>query len=202
MKKIVMAVLVGLIALPAAADFLGDPPADMGQWLGGKRLDENQRLQCEFREYKSGKPTTFWNPSYRHGLSPVCPNDLARVAWGWHVPTQAQKAYGWWKDSENGAIFKNMDDTRNEAKGYEYNTLELYAPDGNIVSVYKDAYVAYMQRHQIAMSESYDTFIKNNTVRTFILSEYNPNLQALYKSYADHWTPPAKARYTWLPPKL
>lgn len=198
-----MAVLVGLIALPAFADDpLEDRPPDNGNWVGAKRLDENQRLQCEFREYKGDTATTFWNPSYRHGLSPVCPNNLVRIAWGWHIPVKAQKAYGWWKDSENGAIFKSIDDTRNEARGIKDNTLEIYAPDGNIVSVYTDAYVAYLQRHQVAMSEPYDTFVKNNTVRTFILDEYNPNLQALYKSFADHWTPAAKARYTWLPQKL
>ena len=195
MKKIIMAVLVGLIALPA---FAGNRD-DNGYWLGGKKIDDNGRLQCEFREYKNGKPTTFWNPSFRHGLSPVCPNQLTRVAWGWHVITDAQYKYLDWSRTADSKLFSAIKDKWNEAKKVNENTLEVYTLDGTVVSVYTDAYVDYIQRVMLGMAKPYNTFVNNNIVRVFNLDEYNPTLQALYKSHADNWTPMAKARYSWLP---
>ena len=163
MKRIILAILVSLVALPAAAAYKSD-----AAWNGNTRLDgDHGKLECEFKyvyhgPYNQNENRTFWSTSMEHGKSPVCP---VHLTYGddsnWHVGDLGWDAWNNWKntnDYQQYKLFLSKEKNASNAPEGEYTWI-LTEQNGDMVRVLNEDFHDYRTRIRTNTAESHKDFL-------------------------------------------
>ena len=189
MKKIILAGLISLIALPAAA-------AGPATWTGEKRIKEGTKLECHYKfqvgrtKYLPAYTGYTWNTSWDHGDSPVCAKKQydSGSQW-WHMSSDSTKEWKGWRNSEAGDYYNDLRnfEKSNLIKNWSDPVIPFIDSNGTMLAIPTNAYKAYLAKVRIGMAEPLQTFIKNaNTYG--IYPDIQTSQYAAYKEIAKSTT--------------
>ena len=160
-----MSILVGLIALPAAAAV----DHEHGEWTGAKRQVED-KLECQFKYIATGGDhygdyeAYTWQQSWEHGQSPICPTSIwdSGLRW-WHTTHRAADDWKAWKNTEGYAIYKAVHDFEKSdlMKNWKDPVVPFMDSNGTMLSIPTADYKAYLTRVRLGVAEPLSTFLAN-----------------------------------------
>ena len=166
-KTIILSVLVGLTALPAAAAV----DHEHAEWTGDKRQQgSTDKLECKYKYVATGGEhygdyfAYTWQQSMEHGVSPHCPVSLwdSGLRW-WHVTGRAKEEYNNWKHTKQYSDYQFIKSQEKIVRDSDATTFTIATPDGRAAQVSKDSLLWHLGLTRIGQAEPYADFLANNT---------------------------------------
>ena len=195
MKKIILAAMISLIALPAAA-------ASDAKWTGEKRMKDGDKLECKYRffqgrtKYLPAYWADVWNTSWEHGQSPICaPTQYDSGSQWWHMTEESARYWKEWKTTNGYTKFKTVQEEEKKVKNSDYQQFILVTSDDKLVKVNKGPLLSYLARVRVGLGEPYDTFIANNTASNVDMGSMTPEMQKLALKAYEPLSYAANVRY-------